>query len=486
MLHPWKTIFNITFDTDKSLVIQIADSIRNEITKGRLAAGTALPGSRILSEDIGVNRKTVVFAYETLIAEGWLESRSKAGTFVASNLPVLSVKKKNASPYQANFRFRKVPYSVLTDMPAGRNRIVFNEGAPDTRLAPLVEISRAYRRVFQQKGRWGLLGYGSEKGDEKLREALCLMLSRDRGIHLSKDNICITRGSQMALYLAIRILVSPQDTVVMELPGYPAVAKLFEEAGARIQAAKVDRDGLDTDYLEKLCQRHPIKVLYTTPHHQFPTTVTMKAARRLHLLELSLKYGFAIIEDDYDHEYHFGAGNNLALASKEMAANVIYISSLSKLIAPAVRIGYIAGPPLFMQSLINFRVHIDRQGDRIMERALGDLIVDGTLKKHARKALSIYDERRKNFDQLLRHYFGTSVTFEIPEGGLAFWIQLEKEVDWEQFIQKLLDKNVQIVPPQSYYWKGKASRHVRLGYGSLNLTEIEEGVKQMARIYLGK
>lgn len=484
MLRPWKTIFNISFNSAQTLVEQIASVIRQEIIKGRLEKGASLPGSRALAEDLGVNRKTVIFAYESLIADGWAESRYRSGTFVSENLPEIRKDqlKKNQKT-SANFKFREFAPDPLTDRPLSGNLIVFNEGAPDNRLAPLKELSRAYRRILERQGKWQLLGYGSERGDLKLREMLSLLLSRDRGLHVDVNQICITRGSQMALYLAARVLINTGDIVMVEQPGYPAIRKIFAEAGANVQSMEVDQEGIDPEMLENRCRKMQVKAIYVTPHHQFPTTVTMKADRRIRLLELSIKYGFAIIEDDYDHEYHFGAGNNLALASSEMAANVIYISSFSKLIAPAIRVGYITGPEKFMQSLVNLRIQVDRQGDNILEHAIADLMEEGIIGRHSRKASVVYRHKRDLMGGYLHQYFGSSIKFNKPEGGLAYWLEFNEEIDFDTYIQKLKYKNVQIVPPGGFYEDNKARTGMRLGYGSLTENELKEGIQLLADVY---
>ncbi|MNK01072.1 putative HTH-type transcriptional regulator YjiR [compost metagenome] len=485
MLRPWKTIFNIPFTTNQTLVEQIAEVIRKEIISGRLERGAPLPGSRVLAEDIKVNRKTVVYAYEYLIAEGWLESKHKSGTFVSKNLPAI---KKNLPGFQkqkSNFEYVSYDSFTLTDHPLDANLIVFNEGGPDTRLVPRKELSRAYKQIFQRKGKWGLLGYGSEKGDLKLREMLTVMLSRDRGLQVDVDNICVTRGSQMAIYLAAKVLVNPGDCIAMEAPGYYAVRKIFQESGAVVKEVEVDEDGINVDALEELCLTTKIKAVYVTPHHQFPTTVIMKAGRRLQLLELSIKYKFAVIEDDYDHEYHFGAGNKLALASNEKAANVIYISSLSKLIAPAIRIGYITGPLDFMQSLVNLRVQIDRQGDTILEHAIAELMEDGTISRHARKVVAIYKSRRNLMEACLKENFGSAITFYKPEGGLAYWIKFNEPIDFSKYTELLRQKGVQIIPPGSFYLNGQPANYLRLGYGSLNNDELINGLKIMGDVFKG-
>lgn len=484
MLRPWKTIFNISFNSAQTLVEQIASVIRQEIIRGRLKKGAPLPGSRILAADLGVNRKTVIFAYESLVADGWAESRYKSGTFVSENLPEISKDPpKKDRKTDANFKFREFAPDPLTDRPLSENLIVFNEGAPDNQLAPLKELSRAYRRILERQGRWQLLGYGAERGDLKLREMLSLLLSRDRGFHVDVNQICITRGSQMALYLAAKVLINPGDVVLVEQPGYPAIRKIFSEAGANVKSINVDQEGIDPELLESMCLKMQVKAIYVTPHHQFPTTVTMKAGRRIRLLELSIKYGFAIIEDDYDHEYHFGAGNKLALASSELAANVIYISSFSKLIAPAIRVGYITGPEKFMQSLVNLRIQVDRQGDNILEHAIADLMEEGIIGRHSRKASLVYRHKRDLMGSYLQQYFGSAITFNKPEGGLAYWLEFNEAINFDRYIQELRHKNVQIVPPGGFYEDNKARKGMRLGYGSLTENELREGIQLLAEVF---
>ncbi len=483
MIRPWKTIFNISFDSGKTIVEEIAASLREEIVKGRLERGAPLPGTRTLANDLGVNRKTVVFAYESLIADGWAEARYKSGTFVSEELPEMkSQGNEKTERLGSNFEIREFISAPLTEKPEAGNLIFFNEGAPDARLAPLKELSRAYRRILDRQGKWRILGYGDERGDLKLREMLTLFLSRDRGFHADPDNICITKGSQMALYLTAMVLINSGDTVVVENPGYPAVRRLFTELGGLVKTIEVDQEGLNIDALEVLCKKEKIKAVYVTPHHQFPTTVTMKAGRRIRLLELSIKYGFAIIEDDYDHEYHFGAGNNLALASSEMAVNVIYISSYSKLLAPAIRVGYITGPNHFMNSLISLRAQIDRQGDNILEHAIADLMEDGTIARHSRKAVSTYRARRDLMERCLNKYFGSLISHKAPEGGLAYWVTFNKEIDFSAYVELLRSKHIQIVPPETFYENGCARFGMRLGYGSLNEEELENGIKTLAEV----
>ena len=478
MLRPWNTILSLDFTQEQSVYQQIAEGIIREIKKGRLKPGTALPGSRILAADIGVNRKTVVLAYEALIAEGWLETADKKGTFVSSELPGFKGRQASASQH---FEFNQFSVDPL-GIPAAANLIAFNDGLPDVRLAPLNDLSKAYKRILQQKARWCMLGYGHQQGDERLRQALAHMLSSKRGLSTIAKDICITRGSQMALYLTAHTLLRPGDYVAVENPGYLPAWQTFTGAGARVIPIGIDDKGLLIEQLEQVCRSKRLKMVYVTPHHQFPTTVSMKVERRLKLLELSNRYGFAIIEDDYDHEYHFDAKSLLPIASHENAANVIYVGSLSKLVAPAVRVGFISGPSAFIASLGQLRALIDRQGDTIMEQAIAEMMEEGIISRHAKKAAKIYEQRRDMMAGYLMQYLGGKADFTTPEGGLAFWVKFRQQINTQTLAAKLLRKGVSVIATERFSFDGTALNALRLGYASLAPAEAEEGIKTIASI----
>ncbi|WP_316752347.1 PLP-dependent aminotransferase family protein [Pedobacter gandavensis] len=493
MLRPWKTVLNIELGTDKSVFEQIADGLIAEILKGRLKPGMSLPGTRSLAEDLGLNRKTVVLAYEQLIAEGWLETIYKKGTFVSEKLPKQKIRRKQRNEESIsslkNFSFTAYQAGSLADIATDVPLIVFNDGLPDVKLAPLDELARAYKRIFQQKARWRMLGYANERGEERLRLAIATMLSMDRALNFNVNEICITRGSQMALYLTAQVLVKPGDFVAIENPGYRPAFDVFKHAGATLLPVGLDEQGIDVQQLEQLCKLQSIKAVYVTPQHQFPTTRSMKADRRLQLLNLSNQYGFAIVEDDYDHDYHFGGRSLQPLASYLDAHNVIYISSLSKLIAPAVRVGYVAGPERFVDSLAALRMTIDRQGDPVMENAVAELMEEGLVNKHAKRALAVYRERRNLMVKYLDLYMKEVADYELPEGGLAFWLVFKKPVNTIHLAALLLKNGVQVISTERFSFDEQPLNALRLGYASLEAEEMERGIRligQFARDYFAQ
>jgi GntR family transcriptional regulator / MocR family aminotransferase len=243
-------------------------------------------------------------------------------------------------PAQVPFAMPEAPVAYrLPSLPPGTLNL--SNGAPDVRLVPAQAIGRAYRRVLARRGA-DLLAYGDPEGHPALRAALASMLASTRGLAVTADDILVTRGSQMALTLTARALLRPGDVVAVEQFGYRPAWEAFRAAGATVVPVPIDRDGLDVDALKRLASRTTLRALYVTPHHQYSTTVTLKAASRLALLALARAKRIAIIEDDYDHEFHFDGRPVLPLASADRTGLVVYIGTLSKILAPGLRVGYIA------------------------------------------------------------------------------------------------------------------------------------------------
>ena len=443
MLRPWKLnlAMNIRRGSRSAVYVQVGYGIVEEIRRGRLAAGDVLPGTRKFAEELGVNRKTIVAAYEELIAQGWLISDKTRGTFVSSELPAVVPAKRSLSRGTAaqassepDFRLTGTSPALSVLLPKA-GAFLFDDGAPDTRLFPAETMSREYRTALIRAARRNGLGYGDPRGALTLRRALARMLNNDRGLLATPDNICLTRGSQMAIHLAARVLIKPGDAVVLEELSYPPAVETFRAAGARIVTVPLDASGLDIEAFETLCRRHSVKLVYLTPHHQFPTTRVMRPEKRLRLLGLAEQFRFAIVEDDYDHEFHFSHQPLLPLASVA-PRKTIYIGSMSKLLTPSIRLGYVVAPALVIERMAGEVLLLDRQGDPATELAIAGLIDSGEVNRHARKSLQIYARRRQLFSSLLRESIGDILPFEEPEGGLAFWIDIDGRLDIEKLDER--------------------------------------------------
>ncbi|SFS83137.1 MocR-like pyridoxine biosynthesis transcription factor PdxR [Sphingobacterium wenxiniae] len=472
MLRGWKFEIQLDEKSDKAVYLQIADAIIKDIHSGRLKAGDALPGSRNLAQLLKVNRNTVVEALNVLIIEGWVISKERQGTFIADTLP-------DFKEVQKSNRVVSTPKSTMHS----HYHLQFDDGSPDSKIAPITELARAYRQIFNLKARWQMVGYGNELGGLEFRKSIVQMLNHQRGMQVNEQNICITRGSQMAMYLTAQYLFTKNDYVIVENPGYKPAWSAFENTGAKLLPASVDKDGLlIDDVVSYLKSGKKIKAIYVTPHRQYPTTVTLSLKRRLELIRLSNEYGFTIIEDDYDNEFHFGYRPVLPLSSFTELKNYVYVGTMSKVVAPALRIGYLASnDDALIEKVGSLRKIIDVQGDSIMEQAVLQLIKDGTIKRHIKKATNHYKAKRDFMATVLNKHIKSKATYAIPEGGLAFWIVPNTQIDWSQVSQTLKNKGIKIITPDTYSF-AETVNGIRLGYGSLSEKELEEGIIALAEI----
>jgi GntR family transcriptional regulator/MocR family aminotransferase len=226
--------------------------------------------------------------------------------------------------------------------------------------------------------------------------------------------------------------------------------------------------------------KQPVRAVYATPHHQYPTTVSLTAARRLELLRLATEARIAVVEDDYDHEFHYEGRPVLPLASTDRAGCVVYVGSLSKLIAPGLRLGYVVAPAPLVRALAALRTVVDRQGDAPLERALVELLEEGELQRHARRARREYHARRDALAEALREELGGAVDFEVPAGGLALWARVDEAIDVSDWAERAASHGVQITPGHAFALEGRGPAAFRLGFASLTRQELREGVRRMA------
>jgi GntR family transcriptional regulator/MocR family aminotransferase len=487
MLRPWRFAISLDRRSAQAVYLQIALAIIEDIKRGRIGSGAVLPSSRKLAESLGINRKTAVLAYEELTAQGWLTSDTTRGTFVSSELPALKTMAKSSDSRSNTAKMPQRPDYALTEtLPSIQPNATapgvmsFDDGLADGRLMPADDLARAWRRALFATAK-GTSAYGDPRGTLQLRRAVSNMLNTERGLATHADNICIVRGSQMGIYLAAKILLKPGDVVVTERLSYPAARETFRAEGASVLTVGLDAHGMRLDELEILCRKRRVRAIYVTPHHQFPTTVLLKPERRLRLMLLAEQFGFAIIEDDYDHDFHFTHGPMLPLASMDRGGKVIYIGSLSKLLSPAMRLGYLAAPSHTIESAAAHIMIIDRQGDPITETAVAELMEGGDLRRHANKARRVYGERRAYFAALLANRFADELEFTLPEGGLAVWVKFKEPIDMGRLAVSAQKEKVQLLTGQMFSFPSAVVPAARLGYGRLNPDEMDEIGRRLKR-----
>jgi len=469
MLRPWQIHFRIDEREEKTVFLKLTNLISQEILSGRLVQGTMLPGSRSLSKELGINRKTVQAVYEELEAQGWLVTRPRKGTFVADILP------------EKQLKIESVNERKIIDKPTIQEVTLYphNDGVPDPRLIPYELFSRAYRHALIKITQNQYMGYGNPQGMIELRQALQKMLSMERFMSVAEDEICIVRGSQMGIFLASRALPNRQGVIVVEELYYPSAFKAFQSNGFQVVSVKLDEQGIVIEDLERILQEHSVAAIYTTPHHQYPTTVTMTMSRRLQLLELSKKWGFYIIEDDYDHEFHYDSRPMPPLASLPHSELVIHVGSLSKVFAPGIRLGYIVASASVIQSITEDILLIDRQGNNITELALADLMQRGEIKRHIRKMKKIYQLRRDHALTEFSRVFPGDVQIQPPAGGMALWVKFQKSFTKEQAL-KLDELNMDT--EHKFRQDDSSNRCIRFGFAALSEKEITSLIEKLNEV----
>ncbi len=464
------------------LFLQLAQALADDIRRGRLRPGDRLPGSRRLAATLKLNRNTVLAAYDELAAEGWTVGDPARGTFVSSSLPDPTAGhrpgagRRDSVPARTAYDLPAAGLPVLEARPAG-GVLVFGSGVPDLRLVPVASLARAYRRALV-RGTRALLDYGGPRGVPRLRAALATMLAATRGLAATAADVVVTRGSQMALSLVARAVLKPGDTVAVEALGYRAAWDAFRQAGVRLVPLPLDDEGAQ---VELLADRGDVRAVYVTPHHQYPTMVTLSPGRRLRLLELARLHRFAVIEDDYDHEFHYDGRPVLPLASVDRAGSVIYVGTLSKVLAPGLRLGFVVAPAPVLDRLAAHRAVADTQGDLVLETAVAELLEEGEVQRHVRRARRVYDQRRHALLAALERHLGSRLRVRTPAGGVAVWARATPAVDVDRWAQSALANGVHFQPARNFALDGRPRPFLRLGYACLNEDEIEEAVRRLAR-----
>lgn len=284
----------------------------------------------------------------------------------------------------------------------------------------------------------------------------------------------------MALDLVARAVLRPKDTVAVEALGYRPAWEALQLAGARLLPLPVDNEGLEVSALERAAKKRRIRAVYVTPHHQYPTTVTMSAARRLALLALAKRLGLLIIEDDYDHEFHYEGRPVLPLASADDGGVVASIGTLSKVLAPGLRLGFVVAPTRLAERLVKLRAVMDRQGDHPMEATVAELLEEGELQRHVRKMRGVYRARRDFLASRLAARLGGALRWTVPPGGISLWARVEPPIDLERWLATAAAHGVFVQPGARYTFDGREPRALRLVFARFNEAELGRAIEVLA------
>jgi len=481
----------------KDLSRQLYQSIRSAILSGQLIGGSRLPPTRGLAQDLSVSRNTVLLAYDQLLAEGYVEGRVGSGTYVASALPETGLgiagATRQAAPgergshHLSTYGRRLLDESIAPLWTLGQSHGLlydFRYGVPAVEEFP----HELWRRLLMRRARAASvrsLEYGPQEGYAPLREVIADYLQRVRGVVCEPEQVLVVNGSQQALDLAARVLLDPGDRVVIEEPHYPGARRVFLAAGAHLTTGPVDSEGLDVDALPPTAPS--ARLAYVTPSHQFPSGVIMSLRRRLALLAWAEANQAYVIEDDYDSEYRYEARPVNALQGLDRAGLVIYAGTLSKVLFPALRLGYLVLPQPLVQPFRVAKWLTDRHTPTLGQEVLTDFIRGGHFERHVRRARVRNAARRAALLEALAKHLGKRVEVVGANAGdhLLAWLRGMERSELNSLVQAAARAGVGVYPIEPYYLKPPPGAGLLLGYTSMRETDIHAGIRRLAAILAG-
>jgi len=471
---------------------RVYHALKAMIRAGRLGPAARLPSTRVLAQDLGVSRNTVMLAYEQLAAEGYLVSRHRGTTSVAAGVvpsrvaPAPSRPKLEAAPRLSAYARRLVRDPLVPSSasaaPPQAPRYDFRYGSPAVDEFPR-EIWRRLLAARARRAARESFGYGSPAGYGPLREALSEYLGRARGVSCDAERIVIVNGSQQALDLISRVLLDPGDGAVVEEPHYSGITIPFEAAGARLIKVPVDASGLDTSRLPPAGAG--ARLAYVTPCHQFPTGVIMPLERRLALLRWASRVGAWVVEDDYVSEFRYEGHPLEALQSLDRSGRVIYIGTFSKTLFPALRLAYLVLPTPLVRPFIAAKWAADRFSPPLAQEALAEFITSGQFERYLHRAGARNASRRRTLIEALRRHFGSRVEIAGENTGvhLVVWFNDVKPRELDAVIVRAAKAGVAVYSIAPAYARPLTRGGLLFGYAALTEGEIRAGIQRLAEAF---
>jgi GntR family transcriptional regulator / MocR family aminotransferase len=478
-----RTLITVDQNASTPLTQQVYNAWRHGILQQRFFGGQRVPSSRELAQSLGIARSTVTTAYEQLIAEGYLVTKQGAGTFVCSNLPMHNLPKRRAT--LATRSRALAPAIPLSDFgrqlqsdnhirPQPKGWIDFSHWDPDLTQFPFALWKQLLQQQLRRLGGSNnplLLDYSSHAaGYWPLRCEVAKYLARTRAVVCKPEQVLITNGSQQGLDLTARVLLNANDKVLIENPCYSGARQVFAATGAKLLPAAIDEQGLRCDYSGK-----DVRLLFVTPSHQFPLGVSMSLARRLELLHYAKQRNTVIVEDDYDSEFRYHGPPLPALQGLSDDVAIVYCGTFSKVMFPALRIGYLVVPDSLVPVLTQAKWLADRYTPLLEQAALTEFMAAGHLERHVRRMRKLYGARREALVTAFQQHFGAAAVISGIDAGMHALVQLKDNM----LLARAEQAKVKLRPAAQSYL-GKAPPHQYLfGFSSLSERVIKEGIKRI-------
>jgi GntR family transcriptional regulator / MocR family aminotransferase len=466
----------------RGLADQIYRALRAAILDGRLRAGQVLPATRELARRLQVSRNTVGVAYDRLMGEGFLVTRIGAGTYVcdhfgASASPGRQITRQELMPHER----WNVPcphqWNAVGRPPTGGVMYDFRVGLPDVTLFPF----ETWRRLVARELRLSAVrtaAYGDPAGHAGLRAAIARHVAVSRAVKADADAVTVTAGAQQAIDLIARVLLGPGDCAAVEEPGYPPVRLLLQSLGARVCPVPVDGQGIVVEAIPR-----DARLIYVSPSHQFPLGMPMSLARRMELLTWAGEHDAAIIEDDYDSEFRFGGRPIETLYGLDTRGRVLYVGTFSKTMLPAIRLGFLIAPRSLLPALRVAKYASDWFAPLATQAALARFIDEGLLARHTRKMRAEYERRHELVLQVLADQGGWLQPIESGAGmHLTAVLADGQQLSAAAVLERTDGSGVVANPLAAFYANRPAQSGLVLGYGAIQLTKIENGLRLLRHV----
>ena len=470
----------------KPLHKQIYDAYRAMVVDGNVGPGQRIPSTRALAVELKISRIPVLTAYAQLLAEGYFEARTGAGTFVCDSLPGhLSPRdggREHAGGDMSASRSLSRRASLLPRLErrpwlGGFGAFSISEPAFDE--FPFQVWSRLVMRHCRSLSLAGL-HYGNPLGFGPLREAICAYLRTSRAVRCDPHQVMIVNGSQQALEITTRVLLDEGSPVWIEEPGYWLAQHILTGAGCRPIPVPVDQEGLQVEIGIKSCRR--AKAAFVAPSHQYPLGATMSASRRLQLLDWAHSVGAWIIEDDYDSEYRFGSMPIASLQGLDRNSRVIYIGTFSKTLFPSLRLGFVVIPNDLVERFAAVRYGIDISPPHFFQAVLTDFMREGHFARHIRRMRQLYAERRAALVDAIEEEFSSSLRITGAEAGMYLSVILPKGLRDQELAARAARQRLWLQPLSTAYLGAPRRQGFVLGFGSTATRDMPKAVRALKSV----
>lgn len=483
---PIHTLITLERNNGLPLYRQICQRLREAILSGELTEGTRLPTERALASELGVNRTTVMNAYNELASEGLIEGHVGRGTLVRHNrYPNMDELEHETASWllglPAGERELLGPDArLLSELAtAGEQReiISLTAGTPAPDLLPAEMLSSIFTDGLLN-ARQEALGYCPVEGLHSLRQEIASWM-RQRGIPVDAEQILILSGSTQGVGLVGRLLLNPGDEVVVEVPTYLGAIQAFRALQARIIGVPTDSDGMRVDLLESILARHRPRLIYLQPTFQNPTGVVMSPERRRRLLLLSRRYSTPILEDDPYSVIYFQGKRPQPLKALDTHGQVIYLSTFSKILAPGLRVAWLAAPEPMIERLSLHKQIFDLNTNAIGQWCVSEVLRRNLLDTHLQTLRQRYGEKRDLMLQAISEYWPEEVRTSHPEGGFHLWCRLPGDLRTRTLLREAANERVAFVIGEPFHVDGGGQQQFRLSFAYPREEDIEEAVKRI-------